>query len=108
MKGNLIEYSKNSWSNNQWLKYVLWLRTHDDQNYTIGHSVKYYDNDGINIVRGDSIHYYSKIHVNVKESKLQQNPIVFPNPSNGKILLSYPNNITSVEVYYFSPLENQT
>ena len=65
-----------------------------------GYSYLNYDDNGVTIERGDSIHYYSSMVVNINEGIVEENLVkVYPNPSNGFFSIKTTIPFKSIEIY---------
>jgi len=85
---------KNAWFNRSQINY-----TYDSDHFLTSEVNKLFDDTGVSILFGDSIHYYFHTVTGINELKPEDgNFIVYPNPSCGKFTVSN-SNISTIEIY---------
>jgi hypothetical protein len=97
---NLTSSLWQRWSDNHWAYESQMLYAYEDGFFLYRYSSKQWDIDGIQIVAGDSTHIYFRSFVGAKDWPLKEGDIlVYPNPNNGRFLISSETGFTSIEIY---------
>ncbi|MEI6752952.1 MAG: T9SS type A sorting domain-containing protein [Paludibacter sp.] len=103
-RNNQTSYSTQTWNKSAWLNSnISSTKTFDSDNFIVNQTYKNWNPDGITVSYADSTHnYYHTILLSgLKNTQTANNNIsVYPNPSNGKFIISSPeNSINAIEIF---------
>jgi hypothetical protein len=99
--GKETERTCQKWIDNNWVKYIIETTNYDNKKSTICKSTKKWNDEGAEIISGDSICYFlNEEHTSINKYKSPDNDIsIYPNPNNGKFKLFCKTPVNTVEIY---------
>jgi hypothetical protein len=88
------------WSGEAWVNSWQYATTYDTYSFYITDTYKWWNDEGTEVIDGDSSYYYSHGVLGIDDLSVQEGNIhIYPNPTNGKFTISSNSIINSIEIF---------